>query len=283
MDQEIEAGQPAQTEEEQQHDQAEQQRAQAFEAMFKGEATETPPEPENKTEEQAPAEAAPPKLVQLTEDEYQAMKRRLDDLDSLRASHESLNKGFSSLSGRIGGIQQGINQRQVVKLPKEKLDRFRADMPEVVELFDAIEIATTPNAVDDERITQVAKERLAPEIQRARDEALTTARQELREELLSQQHPDWREYTGAPEFGEFARAQGAEFQKRLAKASEDWDHRFIGKAITDAKAAKAKATSAATARRERMASNVNPRGSAEAAPPVKSREEAFLEEFNRRR
>lgn len=285
MEQEIDAGTPASAEEEQQNDTAQQQREAAFAAMVEGKATEAPPEPEDQTEAQA--ETPPePKYAQITEDEYQDLKRRLSEIDALKASAESLNKGVNTLSGRVGGLQQGINNRQVIKLPKEKLERLRSEMPEIVDLFDALEVTTAAPAVDDARIGQLAQERLAPEINRARDEALTTARRELREELLSQQHADWREYTGTPEFSDFAKAQGAEFQAKLAQASKDWDHRFIGKAITDAKAAKAKATSAASARRVRMESNVNPRGSAAQAAPVLSREEAFqahIAEVSRRR
>jgi hypothetical protein len=71
------------------------------------------------------------------------------------------------------------------------------------------------------------------------------------------------------------KAKGDEFMARLTKASDDWDHRFIGSALAQWKEAKKKATDTASARRDRLASNVNPRGTAAPTEAPPSRDEAF--------
>lgn len=258
---------------------AEQEREQIM-AGFEGRTTATPSEPEAPAEEK-PAEPPAPKYAQITEDDYKSLLAKASRVDEIEALHK---RDRDAIYGTIGGLQRSVNARQTVKLPpKEKLDAIRADLPEVAELFDAIEVAQGQPAIDQDQLAQAAQERLKPELERVKQEALTHARNELRAELLADQHPDWREVANGQEFAAYAKAQGAEFMTKLAKASEDWDHRFIGKAITSFKASKTQAHDNANDRRSDLAAAVNPRGTAAPAPAGKTEAEQIMAGFNRSR
>jgi hypothetical protein len=253
-------------------------------AGFEGTPTETPAEP--KTAEQEPQAAAPaeppaPKYAQITEEQLAELTARAARVDELVETHK---RDRDTIFGTMGGLQRSINSRQVINLPKEKLDAIRADLPEVAEALEAMAQATTSPVFDTEQVLKSAEERLKPTLDQiraqARDEALTTARQEMRSELLSQVHPDWRKDSESPEFQTFVKAQGADFVGRLHQASLDWDHRVIGSALTQWKEAKKKADTTATTRRDRFEANVNPRGTTAPVQGVKSEAEEVMEGFN---
>ena len=262
------------------------QRVAAFSAAFDGKPTEPPPatDEERAQEEQPDATAAEqaeppaPKTRTLTEDEYAeltALRAKVPDLE------QAMKRDRDAIYGTIGGLQRSINQRQGITLPKDKLDALRLDMPDVVDLFEAAAAqANAAPAFDPEALVKSAEERLKPQLDAARQEALTLARHELRAELLSQQHADWRDVTGSAEFQAHAKAKGEQFLGQLSTASNEWDYRFIGAAIADFKAAKKRAADSATTRRDRMAANVTPRGSSAPANPAKTREEIFMEGWN---
>lgn len=279
-EQDIEQQQPAEGDAE-----LEAQRVATFAAEFEGKPTEPPPaDPEEQQQEEqqaaaaAPAEQPAPKYAQITEEQLAELTARAAKVADLE---QALKRDRDAIYGTIGGLQRSINSRQAISLPKDKLDALRNDLPEVAELLDAMAQATTAPTVDQEAIVKSAEERFKPQLEAARQEALTLARQELRAELLSQVHPTWQADTETPEFQTFVKAQGQEFMGKLAKASAEWDHRVIGDALTQWKAAKKRADTSANTRRDRMAANVTPRGSSSPANPSMTREEVFLDEFNK--
>jgi hypothetical protein len=252
----------------------EQERMAAFEAGLSGKrSTETPIESEQPAEETAAEPAAPePRYRQITEDEFAELNARAAKVTDLE---QTLKRDRDAIYGTIGGLQRSINSRQAISLPKEKLEALRNDLPEVAELLDAVAQATAAPSFDQDAIVKSAEERLKPAFDQIEARAEQNALRRLRAELLSEVHPKWKEEAESDEFAAFAKAQGAEFMNRLAKASNDWDHRVIGAALSSWKDSKKAASASANARRERLASNVNPRGSAAPSEAPPTRDEAF--------
>ena len=237
----------------------------AFLAGFDGKPTETPASQEATQEEQT--EAPAPKLKTLTEDEYTQLMARAAEVEAIKEQHQ---KSFGTAFGKIGGIERTLNELRSsgIKMPsKDKLDRIRNDLPEIAELFDEIAVIAAPPS------------QAAPDVTSIVEQARIQARNELRSELLTEQHPDWRDVTNSEGFVAFAKAKGDAYMGALAKASQDWDHRTIGKAISEFKSSKSKANTAASIRRDRIESAVNPRGTSAPINAPKSREDAFLEGF----
>ena len=234
------------------------------------------------TESEAPAEQQPepetpaaptPRYRQITEDEFAELTARTAKVSDLEAAQK---RDRDAIYGSIGALKQSVS-RQGAPLPKDKLDALRLDMPDVAELLEVA--AQSAPVFDHEAVLKSAEERLKPQLEavreQARQEALTLARQEMRAELLSQQHSDWRDVTVSAEFQAHAKAKGDTFLSTLAHASDTWDYRFIGAAISEFKAGQKKAADSASARRERLASNVNPRGSAAPSQAPPTGDEAF--------
>lgn len=265
MDPEVTADTQADTQQQEQTTQDSNPEA-AFLAGFDGTPTETPAEPQATQEEQA-TETPAPKLRTLTEDEYTQLMARAAEVDAIKETHA---KSFGTAFGKIGGIERTLNEIRSsgIKMPsKDKLDKIRNDLPEIAELFDEIAVIAAPPS------------QAAPDVTAIVEQARIQARNELRSELLADQHSDWRDVTNSEEFVAFAKAKGDAFMGSLAKASQDWDHRTIGKAITEFKDSRKKAQTTAAIRRDRIESAVNPRGTSAPVAAAKSREDAFLEGF----
>lgn len=241
------------------------------EAVFlsgvQGTPTETPAEPQATQEEKA-EEAPAPKLRMLTEDEYQEWISDRSKIKEIKEIKEQHQKSFGTAFGKIGGIERTLNEIRSsgIKMPsKDKLDRIRNDLPEIAELFDEIAVIAAPPS------------QAAPDYAELIEQARIVARQESRAEALKAQHSDWRDVTNSEEFVAFARAKGDAYMGELAKASQDWDHLTIGKAITEFKDSRKRAATTASIRRDRIESNVNPRGTSAPVAAAKSREESYIE------
>jgi len=259
-------------------EQSDEQRMAAFEAGLAGKrTTETPSEPvEQPSQETASAPAAEtppaPRIRQLTEDEYSELTAKASRVDTI---DEERKRDRDAIYGTIGGLQRSINQRRAISLPQEKLDALRADLPEVAELLEAMAKATEVPAFDPDSVARTVEEKLKP----SQDQLIAAAEQRawrrLSAERLAETHENWQDDANSTEFAAFVKAQGDEYMNKLAKASEEWDYRVIGAALSKWKDSKKAADDDAAARRERLNSNVNPRGSSPMSAPPPSRDEAF--------
>jgi hypothetical protein len=261
------------------------QRVAAFSAAFDGKPTEPPPATDEELEQEQQQTAAPeaqpepqsPKYRQITEDEYAELTARAKRVDELA---EAQKRDRDALYGTIGGLQRSINQRQVISLPKEKLDALRNDIPEVAELFEAVAKATAAPTFDQDAILKSAEDRLKPALDQIEERAEQRAWIRIASKQMDLLHPGWKSDAEGTEFQTFAQAQGPEFVAKLAQASNAWDYPVISDALAKWKDAKKKAATSANTRRDRMAANVTPRGSSAPANPAKTREDAFLEGWN---
>jgi hypothetical protein len=253
----------------------------AFEAGLSGKrSTATPTEqderqPETEAEAPAPPAAPEPRYRQITEDEFRELTARAAKVDDLEQTHK---RDRDAIYGSIGALKQSLNARQAISLPKEKLDALRSDIPEVADLFDAVAQATAAPTVDTEALLKAAEDRLKPAIEKAREEAKATAWTAVvndRREQMEEWHPGWQTIVGSAEFAEHVRAKGEDYFSKVIKAGDEWNHRFMRDVIKDFKDAKKKADDKASARRERLESNVNPRGTAAPSEAPPTREEAF--------
>jgi hypothetical protein len=249
----------------------------AFESGLSGKrSTETPAEPEDVTTEAKPEPEVPaaptPKYRQITEDEFTELTARAAKVDDLEQTHK---RDRDAIYGSIGALKQSISSRQAINLPKDKLDALRADLPEVAELVEALAQAGTAPAIDPEAVFRSTEERLKPALQQAEERAEQRAWIRLASQRMEEVHSGWKNDANGAEFQAYAKAQGPEFMAKLAQASDAWDYPVISNALTAWKDTKKKAADAASTRRERLASNVNPRGGAAPSETPPSREEAF--------
>lgn len=269
MNPELESPTEDQTQDDEQAAQAEREQ---IEAAFSGKPTETPAATDTAEPETPEPEAQPePKFRQITEDEWTALQSRAAEVEALKAT---LEKSTGTAFGKIGGIERQLKELSSagVRLSKEKIDRLRGDLPEIAELFDELQVKAAPAAAPD--LTEV--------VAQAREEA----RRAAREEALAEVHEDWREVTAGPEFAEFVRKQGQAKVDEITKASAEWNHRVIGKALSEFKATKAKAAQAEASKqiqRDRFSQAVAPRGTASPVVASKSEAEEIEAAFNRER
>lgn len=235
-----------------------------FDAGF-SEDTVTPTEKPETTE--APAEPAPqaPKYAQITEEQYQHLLSRATAIDEIKAAQE---KQFGTAFGKIGGIERLVNQLQAaapagqsIEVSEDDFDELRADFPELAAmqvkgLNKALaKVRGSGPAVDPEMLEQRIQERLAPEIQRVREEAS----QKIVDLTIRQQHRDWNKVVRSPEFAEWLAAK-PQAERDAIQYSDDPD--VVADHITTFKAA----AKAATTRAKRFDQAVTPRGTGGHAP-----------------
>jgi hypothetical protein len=262
---------------EQQPEQAsDEQRMAAFEAGLKLERpTETPVEPVPQDEPQAAAPAAPaPEYVQITREDWTALQARAAQVEDLRST---LEKSNGTAFGKIGGLERQIKElasnssAPVFDISDEEIADLKGDFPGLAGVLDKVRKAK-PVTVDEESIVRAVQERLTQQ-QPDPVQAVEIARRAWREEALSEVHPDWREVGNSADFQAYAAQTGV--ADEVLKAANAWDHRTMAKHLSAFKDARKRTTDAAAARRARVDSNVNPRGTAAAAQQPPSSDEAF--------
>lgn len=268
-------------------EQTDEQRNAAFAAGFDDDSpTATPPGDEDEgqaegeagdaVEQQASAPEAP-EYVQLTRQEVEELKARAALIDQIKATQD---KGFGTVGGTIREIRQQID---AIKAGK----RIEIDQTEIDELRkDGFE--THAKALEKLRELQVVNTGVQPEaIEKVVEERLSGYRQTLESRFLKRVHPDWESYQEHPDFAAWVKAQPAEYQTQLAKASEAWDSDFIADAMTKAKEAAKKKAAATSTRRPQpdrstvLEAAIQPRGtgSADQRPARSSAfEEGWAEE-----
>jgi hypothetical protein len=228
---------------------------------------------EKPVQEAAVAEPAPeaPKLAQITEEQFQHLLARATAIDEIKAAQE---KQFGTAFGKIGGIERLINQLQAaapagqpIELTEDDFDELRADFPDLAAMqvkgFNkALARAnarvgspvTTPG-IDPEILEQRIQERLAPEIQKVRDEAMA----KITDLSMRQFHPDWKQVATQPEFAAWQKTLPAAEQEALASSN---DPEFVSSHISKFKASLKTAASQA----KRFEQAVTPRGTGGHAP-----------------
>lgn len=267
MDEENQTGQVETTQVDNQSEAA------GFASLFNDEPTETPagneqtqtPEPAEAAQEPAP----PPKLAQITEEQYADLLARAAAVDELKAE---LGKKVDTAFGKIGevnrliaSLQQSTPAGEAISLNDDDLAELSSEFPEIAAMTAKglnrvlSRLKGTGGASPD--IESLVQQRLAPVMESlpTRVEAMVS------EKLLAKEHGDWRAIVGKPdektEYREWLSKQPTEYQKTV---SETYDSVVIGESLTRFKAEQAKAQAAAEEARKK----------AEAANQRKSRFEA---------
>lgn len=237
----------------------------AFTAGLTGKDTEPPPpDPEEAAAKEQESAPPAPKYVQITEAERDLFLAAAQRLDALQATAE---KNASTAFGKIGGIERRINEfgSRAIQVPKDKLDRLRGELPEIAEVFDALQLAGP--SIDEESLVAKVREKLAPDdlVSQAEERAW----KRFAEYQATRQHRDWKQVTASEEFGKFVKDKGDAYMAELAKAADEWDYETVCSAIGEFKKARDAAASEANAQRARMDSATAPRG--RPAPPTPSK------------
>ncbi len=267
MDEENQTGQVDTTQVEDQSEAA------GFASLFNDGPTETPagneqtqtPEPAEAAQEPAP----PPKLAQITEDQYAELLARAAAVDELKAG---LDKKVDTAFGKIGEInrliaslQQSTPAGEAISLNDDDLAELSSEFPEIAAMtakgLNRVLSRLKGTGGTSPDIESIVQQRLAPVM-----EALPTRVEAMvSEKLLAKEHGDWRAIVGKPdektEYRAWLSTQPAEYQQTV---SETYDSVVIGESLTRFKAEQAKAQAAAEEARKK----------AEAANQRKSRFEA---------
>lgn len=273
MDEENQTGQVETT---QVDDQSE---AAGFASLFKDGPTETPagneqtqtPEPAEAAQEPAP----PPKLAQITEDQYAELLARAAAVDELKAG---LDKKVDTAFGKIGEInrliaslQQSTPAGEAISLNDDDLAELSSEFPEIAAMtakgLNRVLSRLKGTGGTSPDIESIVQQRLAPVM-----EALPTRVEAMvSEKLLAKEHGDWRAIVGKAdektEYRAWLSTQPAEYQQTV---SETYDSVVIGESLTRFKAEQAKAqaaaeearkkTEAANQRKSRFEAAATPRG-----------------------
>ena len=250
-----------------------QSEAAGFASLFNDGPTETPagneqtqtPEPAEAAQEPAP----PPKLAQITEDQYAELLARAASVDELKAG---LDKKVDTAFGKIGEInrliaslQQSTPAGEAISLNDDDLAELSSEFPEIAAMtakgLNRVLSRLKGTGGTSPDIESIVQQRLAPVM-----EALPTRVEAMvSEKLLAKEHGDWRAIVGKPdektEYRAWLSTQPAEYQQTV---SETYDSVVIGESLTRFKAEQAKAQAAAEEARKK----------AEAANQRKSRFEA---------
>ena len=267
MDEENQTGQVDTTQVEDQSEAA------GFASLFNDGPTETPagneqtqtPEPAEAAQEPAP----PPKLAQITEEQYADLLARAASVDELKAE---LGKKVDQAFGKIGDVnrliaslQQSTPAGEAISLNDDDLAELSSEFPEIAAMtakgLNRVLSRLKGTGGTSPDIESIVQQRLAPVM-----EALPTRVEAMvSEKLLAKEYGDWRAIVGKPdektEYRAWLSTQPAKYQQTV---SETYDSVVIGESLTRFKAEQAKAQAAAEEARKK----------AEAANQRKSRFEA---------
>ncbi len=240
-----------------------------FDAGFEGlEQTTTPanglekPDQVNQESPLAADEALQsPKLAQITEEQFQALMRKADEVDQIRSDSK---RQIDTLAGHLGGMKQLVDslKQQRGPLTAGQLKRVSQDYPELAKALqeDLREFGGASGQPFD--MAEVAR----------RAQAIVA--QELPKELVKQEvkilrlyHRDWVDVVRSQDFSDWSRTLSPADQQRLAGN----DGEFIADKISEFKArpkpqaAKQKSVAYNT-RQRRLEVAVSPKGAGGHAP-----------------
>lgn len=265
--------------------QTQDERHAAFAAGFDDDdsPTETPPgdsDDEAGASEQAKGadeqqSQAAPEYVQLTRQELEELKARAALIEQIKATQD---KSFGTMGGTIREIRQQIDAikgGKRIEIEQSEIDELRKDG------FEA-----HAKALEKLRDLQIVNTGVQPEaIEKVVEERMSGFKQQLESRFLKRVHPDWESYQEHPDFAAWVKAQPAEYQQQLMKASQSWDSDFIADAMTKAKEAAKKRAAATSTRRPQpsretvLEAAIQPRGTGSAGKPA-DRSNAFLAGFD---
>ena len=277
----------------------------AFHATFQQEAglsTDTPsaPTPEQKVPvetsetddtkgEDGKAEttqaAAEPEYVQILKADWERVQSTLEDLGG------RLKKGMDDYGGRIGGLQQAVQQLREsgprggkVQITDEDFAELRTDFPELADMTrKGIERIIGKIVAGGESAPPVDKTALKTEISH-----------ELKREALAEDHEDWEQIVGLPDQNgtipdtPFRRWVAQKPEAEQQKIYSVWNPRYLSQVISDFKESQKKPKTAAelvNTRQARLKSAVTPKGAGggSAGPAVQTEAQAFAEAFRNER
>lgn len=209
---------------------------------------------------------AAPEYVQITKDEWEALKTSAAEINSVKAT---LEKVSGTAFGKIGGIERTLKEiadGSKIDISQENIDALRAGgWPELAEPLEKLRnLRALPGAggVALEQVEDLVQQRVA----KVREEL----RIERQTELLNEAHPDWQQIDADPAFSAWTATLPEDERTKLAKASEGYQARVIADFMTRFKATrKAPSTeepSDPQARRSRINAAVTPRGNGAHAP-----------------
>lgn len=216
----------------------------------------TPPADETDAASAPAAPAPAPKLKTITEDEWNDLQARAALIDEIKATQASgLDKAF----GKIGGIERTLSELRSgtkVDISDDEINAVEEDWPAVANLLRKVRAAgTDAPALDEDALGQLVEKRLAPVMQSLPQQV----EQAVEVRLLSKVHPDWKDQTAKPEWGQYVGALPAAEARKLYDA---WDSDYIAGHLTTFK----KALKASTSRRQELAEAATPRGVGGATP-----------------
>lgn len=251
---------------------------------------------------EAAAKAAEPVLAKPSEQEFQALVKKANTVDEVRALAERVR---DTANGRLGSLEQTIKKLQeatpigqkIIVTP-EDFAEIGKDLPDhakmladgltrVLSKLTGTATSAVPAVVEtpeqfEERVNRIADERMAKREQARIDLAQKEAREDL-----SLAHPDWETVIGpkdsATDFRQYLDTQPPLYKKRILNTN---DADVLSEALTKFKTLqeeKKKVPVPTTSERtERLKEAVPARGGA--APPsthrTKTPEEDFAEGFN---
>ena len=227
-------------------------------------------EPEQKPNPAEPAHE--PKYVQVTEDELQRLRSAATAIDEIKAESK---RQFDAAFGKIGGMQQLLDQLksqtpsgQAVALTEEDFADLKEQWPELADLtlkgfnkvLDKLKGTGAPTATID--VDKLVAERLAPEIDRVRQEYRT----EITDLRLRAHHKDWKTVLNSQDFLAWEKTLPQEEQQKFLTSS---DPEYVAEMITKFKTAQQAAADKAkknSTRQELIEASVAPRGTGGHAP-----------------
>jgi len=262
-----------------------------FDSGFDDKPTETPAAVEEEEVVTQPAEeekVEPPKVRQVTEDEWAEVTAKAKELDEVRSEQR---KTADKVFGKIGDVERVLKDLQsktpqglTVDVTDDIVADLKAEFPEIGEgvlkalrnFAGKVPGTAAVATVDAEAVTR----------------AVVAETHRLQAEALSEEFPEWKQITapGDTEYRKWLTTQPPEYQERLnttgsATVVARSIRQFQEAAAVAAKAkaetdAKAKASDeAASKRKARLAEAVTERGQGGHAPG-KTEDDEFNEGFN---
>ncbi len=214
-------------------DEAEEEAEGNFDAGFESvEQTTTPANTQDKQEHQpqdsaqAAADALPaPKLAQITEEQFQALMRKADEVDQIRSD---ARRQIDTLAGHLGGMKQLVDSlKQRGPMTAGQLKRVSQDYPELAKALqeDLREFGGAGGpAMDMAEVSRRAQAIVAQELPKE------LVKQEVK--ILRLYHRDWVDVVRSQEFTDWSRTLSPTDQHRLAGN----DGEFIADKISEFKA-----------------------------------------------
>jgi hypothetical protein len=231
----------------------------------------------------APTPAPEPKVVQITEDEWNATKSRAAKVDEIEATW---SKRLDQTFGKIGGIERKLAELQKTTPEGEAVQVSEEDF---AELKDAYPEIAQMQAKGLNKILSKLKVTGGDQqaVEKILGEHVDSVRAEIVKSSLEAVFPEWEDDVKTPKFAEWFKSQPADVQalaesKKLGDAARML--RSFYKAAETPAPAPAPTTAPAPAqpstRQRQIAAAVNPKGEGSApAPKAKSPfQEAFEED-----